>query len=958
MELETALSRQKSEPAVAVAATDMEMATECVRSNETRRHSDKAVTMMHSAAAIIKSAPSLDAKPLNGQNLHHLAVLKKHLFLRQFHGRASTGSIADLTVAAASSTANKSAGKEDQRYEKMMERFQVRRLQSSSAVGATDSHKVSMRDLRRGSGSIVLQQRQIGAQRASGSKPTSSIAESTERPTTLSSPKYNRMSGSLLETRVTVVDLSTTINRHSNSVNTAIADEEVAQMSTFQKLYHESLSSRWVFIAWKRKLRRKFRLGIQQLKEPMSPLSLTFRIRVTLVAAAFGAHVIAFPIKFAFVGEDRLWTHWVDSGVEVAFLVEFFLMFNTSFLNNRNDLITSRRKIFSNYIRGWGIPDLLSSIPKHFIQELFYRDGSDPSSWSSILFDIVLHIGRFVHLPKIFRMLSIVRPNRTGKSVWDWLLYSRHSHLLRIGFVISFIVLIAHYMACAWTILTSDVTDQDNEEAYAIYASNFYDALHLLQGQGVATATLDRNVFASCAVLAGSIVLAIIFGHVAVLVSNFNANSTNYQHKMESVFAIMTKMQLPAPLRERIHQYYEHLWREYESLDGEIGRFSKDLSHTLELEVMLFKYIELIMHIPFWKECTPGFQKQLILNLHVRVYLPDDFIIRRGEVDDEFYMINHGSCKLASSRESVEHATAPIEKKRNTSAVSDFQDFVGTSVHPIPTTREDECDSDSESDDEGDTKLRKPRAKRSIYRTENFDDDATNPLKSARASKFLKKLSRGQAFGEMALLMNYQRTANVRTITYVEMCMLNRSDFHRILSRYPDDRKRVTLHIVTNCMGKNESSQVHCPFKEVVVSVYGGGADSAPITAKFAAEMIARTVNPDLEDDSIKFGITTKLTEQLIELREREAKRTIELRATTDASVVGNEMSLSHPVLNSDPSANTTDNATATQISPSLLARIELIEDTQEQVLRCINEINGITSEIKNARAATDKGIS
>ncbi|KAF1325648.1 Voltage-gated ion channel, partial [Globisporangium splendens] len=742
MELKTALSRQTSEPAVA--ATDMEMATECVRSNEARRHSDKDVTMMHSAAAIIKSAPSLDAKPLDEQNLHHLAVLKKHLFLRQFHGRASTGSIAGVTVAAGSPTANKSAGKEDQRYEKMMERFQVRRLQSSSAVGATDSHNASMRDLRRGS--VVLQQHQIGAQRASGSKPTSSIAESTERPTTLSPSKYGRMSGSLLETRATVVDLSTTINRHSNSVNTMIADEEVAQMSTFQKLYDE--------------------------------------------------------------------------------------------------------------------------------------------------------------------------------------------------------------------ILTSDVTDQDNEEAYAIYASNFYDALHLLQGQGVATATLGQNVFASCAVLVGSIVLAIIFGHVAVLVSNFNANSTNYQRKMESVFAIMTKMQLPAPLRERIHQYYEHLWREYESLDGEIGRFSKDFSHALELEVVLFKYIELIMHIPFWKECTPDFQKQLMLNLHVRVYLPDDFIIRRGEVGDEFYMINHGSCELASSRESVERATVPIKKKRNTSAVSDFQDFVGTSVHPIPTTREDKCDSDSESDGEGDTKLRKPRAKRSIYRTENLDDDPTNPLKSARASKSLKKLSRGQAFGEMALLMNYQRTANVRAITYVEMCVLNRSDFHRILSRYPDDWKRVTLHILTNCMEKNESSQVHCPFKEVVASVYGGGADSTPITARFAAEMIARTVNPDLEDDSIKFGITTKLTEQLIELREREAKQTIELRATTDASVVGNKMSLSHPVLNSDSSANMTDNATATRISPSLLARIELIEDTQEQVLRCVNEINGIISEIKNARAATDRGTS
>lgn len=33
-------------------------------------------------------------------------------------------------------------------------------------------------------------------------------------------------------------------------------------------------------------------------------------------------------------------------------------------------------------------------------------------------------------------------------------------------------------------------------------------------------------------------------------------------------------------------------------------------------------------------------------------------------------------------------------------------------------------------------------------------------------------ISRGQAFGDLALLMNYQRAANVRAITHVEMCVL------------------------------------------------------------------------------------------------------------------------------------------------------------------------------------------
>lgn len=77
------------------------------------------------------------------------------------------------------------------------------------------------------------------------------------------------------------------------------------------------------------------------------------------------------------------------------------------------------------------------------------------------------------------------------------------------------------------------------------------------------------------------------------------------------------KLQLPLSLRERIHEYYEHLWHEYEYLDGDIVQFSKELSRTLGLEVVLFKYMELVVHIPFWKDCTPDFQKQLMLRLDV-----------------------------------------------------------------------------------------------------------------------------------------------------------------------------------------------------------------------------------------------------------------------------------------------------------------------------------------------------
>ncbi|GMF29675.1 unnamed protein product [Phytophthora lilii] len=162
----------------------------------------------------------------------------------------------------------------------------------------------------------------------------------------------------------------------------------------------------------------------------------------------------------------------------------------------------------------------------------------------------------------------------------------------------------------------------------------------LIQGQGNSVGSWDENLYSSVAIIVGSVILAIAFGNVAMLVSNFNANTTNYHRKMEAVYATMDKMDLPLKLRERVKEYYTHVWLEYEALDGE-------LTHTLRIEIGLYKFMNLVVKIPFWEDCTPDFLTQIVLNLGVRVYMPDDYVVRRREIGSEMMLINLGYCILS-----------------------------------------------------------------------------------------------------------------------------------------------------------------------------------------------------------------------------------------------------------------------------------------------------------------------
>ncbi|GMF15933.1 unnamed protein product [Phytophthora lilii] len=342
---------------------------------------------------------------------------------------------------------------------------------------------------------------------------------------------------------------------------------------------------------------------------------------------------------------------------------------------------------------------------------------------------------------------------------------------------------------------------------------------------------------------------------------------------MEAVFAVTAKLQLPAQLRERIHEYYEHLWHEYECLDGEIVQFSKELSHTLGLEVVLFKYMELVMHVPFWKECTPDFQKQLMLRLDVRVYLPNDFIMREGEVDDEFYMINRGYCELSRAINRFERVTNTMISSKS------FPNGFSSSTARCNGARRRYSSLNTSGLDSG--------HRQSAYELDAAQRRHYSNIGRRGAKGYEIMISRGQAFGDLALLMNYQRAANVTAITHVEMCVLARADFQAVLARYPDDRYGVIVDMLTSYMQSYEANQTRCPLLELVRSVYSPEAISdacmkagvplpqfpGKLTARQAAERIYKAINVELQDSTLKFGIGVNVREQLVGLRERRHQK-------------------------------------------------------------------------------------
>ena len=290
-----------------------------------------------------------------------------------------------------------------------------------------------------------------------------------------------------------------------------------------------------------------------------------------------------------------------------------------------------------------------------------------------------LRLPRLLRLVRMVRLVRLVRgPLR--RRLEYFLYYSSHASALKLLRLLVTIGLLCHYLACLlfavaapqvntsasgrrgsappesylwhdWSKVENAkglsvrccragrqvwfrMEDCEGEPCYGAplaqqYATAFYTVFLLINGEETGPKTDGERLFAAGAILAGSVMVATIFGNVNMIIMSFSADQSAYRGKMESLYENMAHLQLPQaiaragaipifplpraltpsstqPLRHppfsstalfltpgalflvsvqglkvRIVDFYDHMWRHYRSLDGSTALFIPELNRTL-----------------------------------------------------------------------------------------------------------------------------------------------------------------------------------------------------------------------------------------------------------------------------------------------------------------------------------------------------------------------------------------
>ncbi|XP_061225101.1 LOW QUALITY PROTEIN: cyclic nucleotide-gated cation channel beta-1 [Neopsephotus bourkii] len=372
------------------------------------------------------------------------------------------------------------------------------------------------------------------------------------------------------------------------------------------------------------------RLRNYQFPSSIDPLTnLMYVLWLFFVVMAWNWNCWLIPVRWAFPYQTPTNIHcwlFIDYLCDLIYLLDI-LVFQTRLQFVRGgDIISDKKAMKENYLQSQRFKmDMVCLLPLDFF---YFKVGVNPL----LRFPRCLKYMAFFEfnnrLEAILTKAYIYRVIRTTA----YLLYSLHVNSC------------LYYWASAYEGLGSTTWVYDGEGNS--YIRCYYWAVKTLITIGGLPdpKTLFEIVFQLLNYFTGVFAFSVMIGQMRDVVGAATAGQTYYRSCMDSTIKYMNFYKIPRTVQNRVKTWYEYTWHSQGMLDE--SELLVQLPDKMRLDIAIDVNYSIVSKVALFQGCDRQMIFDMLKRLRSVVYLPNDYVCKKGEIGREMYIIQAGHVQV------------------------------------------------------------------------------------------------------------------------------------------------------------------------------------------------------------------------------------------------------------------------------------------------------------------------
>ncbi|XP_046702054.1 cyclic nucleotide-gated cation channel beta-3-like [Silurus meridionalis] len=156
--------------------------------------------------------------------------------------------------------------------------------------------------------------------------------------------------------------------------------------------------------------------------------------------------------------------------------------------------------------------------------------------------------------------------------------------------------------------------------------------------------TLFGQIFQMTSYFFGAFFLSIILGQMRDVIGAATAGETYFHASMDTCVAYMVTNRIPKLVQHRVRTWYNYTWDSQGMLDE--SELLEQMPLVMRTAIAVDINLAIFQKIDLFKGCDNQMLVDMLLRLKSIVYLPGDFVCKKGDIGKEMYIIKAGEVQV------------------------------------------------------------------------------------------------------------------------------------------------------------------------------------------------------------------------------------------------------------------------------------------------------------------------